>query len=112
MRRSHLFVCVLAIAVVAITFGADPALAGQTTTSTGTDPAAAGNAIKDMLLGVAKPLLLGLVGIMALNGIVRHDFGRTLTVLAIGMAAGIPIFAPQAVQATFSNIANMIVGHS
>lgn len=111
-RQTALLLAALALATVALLVFSDLALAdhkeGHTTTAG--DPDEVGNNIKEILQQIAKPLLIGFVGLMALSGVIRGDFGRVMTIIGVGIAAGIPIFAPEALESFITQIAQIIMG--
>lgn len=107
MERKHVEILIVVglTATLALLVLVDPALAAPET-----PPSKAGEKVKDMALGLAAPLAVGFVAIMALGGLFAHSFGKIMAVLGMGIAVGVPIFATNEFTNFMKEIARLLVG--
>jgi hypothetical protein len=68
-----------------------------------------GQNISDLLYGIARPLLPAIAGVMCIAALIRRDFGMTMLLLVIVLAAGLFVWAPGELNTFVKNAAQDIV---
>jgi type IV secretory pathway VirB2 component (pilin) len=85
--RSKTTILIVVVTALALSLaGAEPALAQ--------DSNEFGKNLANWLQSIARPLLPAIAGVMCVAALIRRDFGMTMLLLAIVLAAGLFIWAP------------------